>query len=147
MEENTIQQSSIYSFSPPEKSFLVNLRLLLSKCHSFPIKQQFSSNHPIQALLVAVVIVVVSFFVIASLMYTHVMLILINQCLLNAVFSTTIALNDQSSPKQHFYYPHLSLLLLLFSSFSHSLLFISNVIKFQLTPLQLGFCDLCANQT
>ena len=138
MEENTIQQSSIYSFSPPEKSFLVNLRLLLSKCHSFPIKQQFSSNHPIQALLVAVVIVVVSFFVIASLMYTHVMLILINQCLLNAVFSTTIALNDQSSPKQHFYYPHLSLLLLLFSSFSHSLFFHFKRYKISTDPTPVG---------
>ena len=61
-------------------------------------------------------------------MYAHVMLILINQCLLNVVFSITKALNGQISRKQHFYYPppfntiwKPLLLLMLFSSLSHSL--------------------------
>ena len=38
----------------------------------------------------------------SGFMYTHVMLILINQCLLNVVFSMTKALNGQNSPKQNF---------------------------------------------
>ena len=43
-------------------------------------------------------------------MYSHVMLILINQCLLNVLFSMTKALNSQSSPKQNLYSPHLLML-------------------------------------
>ena len=43
-------------------------------------------------------------------MYVHVMLILINQCLLNAVFSITKTLKGQISPKYHFYYSNLSML-------------------------------------
>ena len=35
-------------------------------------------------------------------MYTHVMVTLINRCLLNVVFGMTKLLNDQSSPKQNF---------------------------------------------
>ena len=61
-----------------------------------------------QASFVAAVIAVVSFFLISGFMYTNVMLILINQCLLNAVLSMTKGLNGQSSPKQNFYSAHLS---------------------------------------
>ena len=38
------------------------------------------------------------------------MLILINQCLLNVVFSMAKALNGQSSPKENFRSPYLSML-------------------------------------
>ena len=85
-------------------------------------------------------------------MYAHVMIILINQCLLNGFFSISKALNGQSSPKQYFYYPHLSMLFgnsvslnACFPLF-HIPFFISNLKKFQLNPLQLGLCGLCANQ-
>ena len=44
MGENPTQQPKLYSFSPPEKSPIINLHILYQKCHSFPIKQQFSSN-------------------------------------------------------------------------------------------------------
>ena len=60
-------------------------------------------------------------------MYKHAMLTLINQCLLNVVFSIAKTLNGQISLKQHFYYLHLSTLFgnlcfseCLFFSFSHS---------------------------
>ena len=63
-------------------------------------------------------------------MYTHVRLVLINQCLLKVAFSMTKALNGQSSPKQSFHSLHLSMLFgkpcfssCLFSSFSHSLFY------------------------
>ena len=49
-------------------------------------------------------------FLTADLMHTYMMLILINQCFLNVAFSMTKALNGQSSPKQHFYYIHLSMI-------------------------------------
>ena len=46
-------------------------------------------------------------------MYTHVMLILTDQCLLNVIFCMTkTLLNGQSSPKQNFYSPNLSMLFL-----------------------------------
>ena len=83
----------------------------------------------------------------------HLMLILINQCLLNVVFSIKKVLNGQISPKQHFYYPHLSICYLenyaslnaCFSLF-HTPFYISNLIKFQVIPVQLRLCGLCANQ-
>ena len=78
-----------------------------------------------QALFVAVVISVVSFFFLTSgFMYTHVMLTLIDQCLLNVVFSMKKALNGQSSPKQTFHSLHFPVLFgkFLFSSFSHPFL-------------------------
>ena len=74
------------------------------------IKWQFLSNYPIQASFSTVVIAVVSFFLTSDFMYRHIMLVLINRCLLNVVFSLTKALNGQSSPKENFYSPHLSVL-------------------------------------
>ena len=72
------------------------------------------------------------FFFFKSRLYmnTHVMLILINQCLLNVIFSITKALTGQISPKYHFYYFHLLMLfrklcfcLSLFSSFLNFLFY------------------------
>ena len=112
--------------SPSIKIFLKNVHL--------PLAQQFLSHHSIEALFVAVVIAAIFFFFFKSRLYmnTHVMLILINQCLLNVVFSITKALTGQISPKYHFYYFHPSILfrklcfcLSLFSSFL-KFLFISN---------------------
>ena len=81
--------------------------------------------------------------------YRCVTLILINWCLLNVVFSITKALIGQNSPKQNFYSSHLLMLPVspyACFPFFHTPFFISNFIKLQLTPLQLGFCGLSANQ-
>ena len=79
---------------------------------------RFLFNCPIQVSFVSAAIALVSF-----------LLILINLCLLNVVFSMKKAWNGQSSRRQNFY------------SF-HTPFFMSNVIKFQLVPLQLGRCSL-----
>ena len=65
-----------------------------------------------QSSFVAVVIGAVSLFLTSGsiYMYVNVTLILINQWLLNVVFSITEALNGQISPKQHFHYPHFLML-------------------------------------
>ena len=52
----------------------------------------------------------ITFFNFRLYMYAHVMLILINQYLLNFVFSITKALSGQISPEKHFYYSHLLML-------------------------------------
>ena len=83
------------------------------------------------------------------LLYAHVMLNLIYQYLLNAVFSITKALNGQISPKQHFYYPHLLCYLENSASLNacfplfHTLFFILNLIKFPLTRSSWDFVALC----
>ena len=107
-------------YQPTDKNLLIfpTRKILLNKFTSFTIKNAIpspsNSNFHLIILykdsFVAVVIAVVSFFLTSGFMYTHVMLILINQCLLNVVFSMTKILNGQSSPKKHFYYPHLSML-------------------------------------
>ena len=52
-------------------------------------------------------------FLTSGFMYTHVMLILTDQCLLNVIFCMTkTLLNGQSSPEQNFYSPNLSVLFL-----------------------------------
>ena len=104
------QQPKIYLFLPPEKNPLVNLMSRQRKCHSFFIKQQFSSQNPIQAPFVAVVIAVVSFFLTSGFTYTQIKLILITRCLQNIVFSMAKALNGQSSSEQNFYSPQHSML-------------------------------------
>ena len=93
------------------------------------------------------------FFKFRLYIYRHVIIILIKQCLLNVILSITKELNGKISPKQHFYYLHLSMLDLENSAclsarfpLFHSPFFISNVIKFQLTPLQLGLCGLSVNK-
>ena len=76
--QNTGQKANSYSFSWPEKSSLIIYILRYQKCHSFTSYKKFSSNHPIQALLVAAVIAVVSYFLTSGFMRTYVILILIN---------------------------------------------------------------------
>ena len=85
---------------------------------------------------VAAVIPAVSFFLTSGFMYTHFMLILINRCLLNVVFSMSKVLNGQSSPKENFNSLHLSMLFGKPASLNacfpliHTTTFISNFIKF-----------------
>ena len=85
-------------------------------------------------------------------MYAHVMLILINRCLLNVAFSITKALNGHISLKQFFIIPTFQCYLENTASLNacfplfHTPFFISSLIKFQLTQLQLELCGLCANQ-
>ena len=55
--------------------------------------------------------------IIFSFQASCVVLILINRCLLNVVFSMTNALNDQSSSKQNFCPLHLSILMRVFLFF------------------------------
>ena len=64
----------------------------------------------LQPSFVAVIIAVVSFFLTSWFIYTYVLLILINQCSLNVVFSIMKELNGQSSSKQNLHSPHLSML-------------------------------------
>ena len=125
---------------PSEKPPLIYLNLSQSKVHFFPIKQQFSSNHPMQSSFVAAVISVGSYFKFQALfMYTHVML------------SMTKALNNWSSPKENFHslppmlFKNSASIIACFPLFQTPV-FISHLTKFQLTPLQLGFCGLWANQ-
>ena len=82
--------------------------------------------------------------IIFSFQASCVVLILINRCLLNVVFSMTNALNDQSSSKQNFCPLHLSILMRVFLFFSTT--FFSHFMKFHLTSLQLGLHGLSANQ-
>ena len=71
-------------------------------------------------------------FIGSNFMYTHVILILINQCVFKIVFSMIKALNSQGSPKQNFCFsPHfnaiwkvLLLLMLVFLFFKHPFLFL-----------------------
>ena len=85
MGENLTQQPKIYSFPPSEKS---------QKYHFFPIKQQVSSNHPMESSFVAAVISVVSYFKFQALCIHTCHANLTNQCLLNVAFSMTKALNN-----------------------------------------------------
>ena len=92
------------------------------------------------------------YFLTSGFMHICVMPTLINRYLLTVVFDMTKVLNGQSSPKKNLFSLHLSILLgkpclslCLFSSFSTPF-FISNFMKLQLTPLQLGLRGLSANQ-
>ena len=67
MEKNPTQQPKLYSFPPSEKSPLI---FGCQKFHFFPIKQQFSSDHPMQSSFKAAVISIVSYFKFQAL-YTH----------------------------------------------------------------------------
>ena len=131
MGKNPTQQPQIYSFSSPEKSPLINLLLLLSKMAFLPHQTVIFIKLPYRSSICGYSHCCYIIFISNSgFMYTCVMLILINWCLLNVVFSMTKALNGQSSPKQNFYSPHLSMLLekpcfslCLFSFYSHSLFY------------------------
>ena len=122
-------------FKPTAKNLLIfpTRKIVLNKFTSSTMKSIIASPsnsnfHSIQALFLALVIAVVSSFLTSGSMYAHAILILIKQCLLNVTFSVTKPLDGQTSSKQHFYYPQLSMLFrkLCFSSclfcfFSHSL--------------------------
>ena len=88
---------------------IFDLHLLISEV-LFLLHQQLSSNHPMQSSFAAAVFFLASVFLNSGLMYTHAMLILINRCLLNLVFSMTKELNGQGLCKKSFHYLHLSML-------------------------------------
>ena len=103
--------AKIYLYPPLEKSSLINLHLPLSKVLFLLHQIAIYISSPYTSFICSCShCCCFTFFNLRLYMYAHVMLILINQCLLNVVFSITKALNGQISPKQHFYYPHLSML-------------------------------------
>ena len=130
MGQNTSQQPKIYQFSPPKKSSLINLDLPLSK-PSFLFHQ------------IAIFISSLYTSFICSCSHCCCMLILINQCLLNVV--KFIPSNISIIPTFRCYLEN-SASLNAYLPLFHTPFFISNLIKFQLTPLQFGLCGLCANQ-
>ena len=151
MRKNSTQQPKIYSFLPPEKFPLINLLLNLSVVISFLSNSNFHQL-PYIIFICCLDVVVVSLFIIL-LYHFCVMLILINRCLLNGVFSKTKTSNGQSSLKQNFYSPHRSMLLkklclslCLFLSFSYRFFYFKLYINFQLILLQLGLRSLSTNQ-
>ena len=151
MRKNPTQQPKIYSFLPPEKFPLINLLLNLSVVISFLSNSNFHQL-PYIIFICCLDVVVVSLFIIL-LYHFCVMLILINRCLLNGVFSKTKISNGQSSLKQNFYSPHRSMLLkklclslCLFLSFSYRFFYFKLYINFQLILLQLGLRSLSTNQ-
>ena len=129
--ENLTQQAKIYSSPPPEKSPLINLHLPVSKV-SF-LSHQIAIF--IQLLYISFICscshcCCIIFFLTSGFMYTYVMPILINQCLLNVVFSMAKALNGQSSPSKFLFSPTFSaiwktllLLMLVFLFFTLPFLF------------------------
>ena len=138
MGENSTQQPKTYPFPQPVKSPLKNVHLPLSKVSFFPHQIAILIYLPYKSFICSCCHCCCIILFTLGFMYTHVMLILIIRCLLNVVLSMTKALNGQSSPKQNFYSPHLSMLFEK-ACFSFTLpFFISNFIKFLLTPLQLG---------
>ena len=136
MEKNISQQPKIYYFSPPEKSSQINSAsstiksFLPSPWNSNKISSPYTSFICSCSNCYCII-----FFNFRLYMYAHIMLSLINQCLLNVVFSITKELWSKISPKQNFYYPLLSMLFgnlclswCLFPPF-HIPFFISNFIK------------------
>ena len=133
----TYSNNITYNKSYPiaKKSPLIDLNLLQSKVSSFfPIKQQFSSNHPMQSLFVAAVISLVSFFKFQALKA-----------------SQKHWMTEWWEAKQNFHslppmlFENSASIIAYFPLF-HIPFFISHFVKFQLTPLQLGFCGFWANQ-
>ena len=102
--------SQMFTHFPTKKSSLINLHLPLSivsfLCHQIAIFIKSSYANFICSCNHCCCII----FLTSGFMYTHAMPVLINRCLLNVVFSMTKALNSQSSPKQHFCSPYLSML-------------------------------------
>ena len=96
-----------------------------------PLNSNFHLNTLYKLHLQLLAIAVVSLLLTSGFMYIHVMLIFINQCLLNVVFSIewSKALNDQSSLKQYHKLPFntiwktLLLLMLVFHFFTLPFLF------------------------
>ena len=75
-------------------------KMLIFCTRKIPLtKEQFLYNHPIQTLFIVAVIAVILLFLTSDFMYTNIMLIFINRCLLNLIFSMEKALNGQNSSK------------------------------------------------
>ena len=62
MGKNPTQKAKNLLISPVRKIPLIDLNLSLSKVSFFPIKQQFSNDHPMRSSFVAAVISVLSYF-------------------------------------------------------------------------------------
>ena len=103
-DKNPTKQQRFTHFSHKKTYSHESYILFYLKCHSLPIKLQFSCNHLTKASFVAVVIpiAIISFF---KKFRTYVMLILINQYFLNNAFRMTKTLNVQNYPKQIFIPP------------------------------------------
>ena len=83
-----------------ERIPLRSKKMLIFCTRKIPLtKEQFLCNHPIQTLFIVAVIAVVLLFLTSDFMYTNIMLIFINRCLLNLIFSMEKALNGQNSSK------------------------------------------------
>ena len=77
-------------------------KMLIFCTRKIPLtKEQFLYNHPIQTLFIVAVIAVILLFLTSDFMYTNIMLIFINRCLLNLIFSMEKALHGQNSSKWH----------------------------------------------
>ena len=142
----------IYSIIPPKKFPLLNLLFPLSSMSFLPPPKSDFHLITLYKLHFWLYPWLLYHCLSSGFMHICVMPTLINRCLLNVAFDMTKALNGQSSPKKNFYSLHLPILLgkpclslCLFSSFSTPF-FISNFMKLQLTPLQLGLRGLSANQ-
>ena len=131
MGKNPTQQPKNLLISPTRKTHLINLLLPLSKMSFLPHQIVIFILLPYRSFICDCShCYYITFISNSGFMYICVMLILINWCLLNVDFSMKKALNGQSSLKQNFYSPHLSMLLekpcfslCLFSFYSHSLFY------------------------
>ena len=108
-------------------------KIPLNRFKSFPIKQ-FSSNHPMQPLFVAAVICVVSFFKFQAL-----------KAWKKHWMTEWMETKQNFNPLPPMLFENSASIIACFPLF-HTPFFISHFIKVQLTPLQLGFCGLWANQ-
>ena len=115
---------------PSEKPPLIYLNLSQSKVHFFPIKQQFSSNHPMQSSFVAAVI---SYWMLPLAWQKHWMI----EALPPSKMSIPSILPFPPSLQSYFENP--ASIIACFPLF-HTPFFISNFMKFQLTSLQVGIC-------
>ena len=114
-----------------------------------PHQTAFSCNYPIQASIIAAVIITVSFFLTSGLIYRCIMLI--SRWFLSLICGMTKALNDQNSSNQNSQPPYppsnaiwKTLLQLLLFFFIPSL-FYFKLYKLFLTPFQLWLHSLQAN--
>ena len=157
MGKNHTQQPKIYSFPPSETTNSPPPSPPVNRFKSFAVKSFISSpsNSNFQVIILGNLHLSLQSFLLYHILNFRLYVQtchanLANQYLRNVAHGMTKALNDWSSPKQNFHSLHLSIPSLppmlfrkscsyycLFSSFLHSL-FISNFIKFQPTPLQLG---------
>ena len=136
--QKTTQQPKNCSFPAPEKSPSLN--------SNFHVITQYKFHLKLQSLLLYQ-------FLTSGFISTYATLTFIHRCLLNVIFSMTKALNGQNSIKQNSILStfqcclenpaSINAFLLIFSS----PFFISNFIKYLLTPLQLRLHGLQAYKT